>query len=381
MFYLVIIIFLAVCVVVFDVKKQTEDRDVAYFVSFLLLVVMCSIRYRVGGDSLSYEDYYETMPDLSNYVDYLDYNPLKYQPLWLLLVAFCRSVTEEFYFFQTIHAIIFNISLFLFIRRYTQHIFSVLLLLFLSLMYFYYGFEIQRETMALSVFLFNISNLEKNRWVRYYLLATVSFLFHISAIVLFFLPLVKKIKLSKILIAVLLFFSAVLFLFKGLIFSFLTPFLILEAMKDKAEIYSEISFSLTGFIAFFGVRVIVLLPFLFYRISSKSPDFKWFDFMFLLVSILSQYFVGFERLLNYFYPVYLVLFINFIYKEKISEMGFWFKKFVIMATFIHVFFILDYKLFTKNLAGHYYSLFYPYETVFVPNTVQEREDYYYNLLQ
>lgn len=379
MFYLTIIIFFIICVVVFDIKKQTNDKDVAYFICFLLLTIMCSIRYKVGGDSLAYENYYANMPDLSNMVDYMEFNPLQYQPFWIFLVSFCRSITKEFYFFQFIHALLFNISLFVFIRRYTQHIFSTLLLLFLSLMYFYYGFEIQRETLSLSVFLFNIKNLEKNRWTKYYLLATVSFLFHISAIILFFLPLFKRVKLTKKMIFILLFFSAILFFFKDIIFSVLTPFLILESMKDKADIYSGMSFSLIGFISFFIVRVILLLPFLAYRITSKSSEYKWFDFLFLFISILSQYFVGFERLLNYFYPIYFILFINFIYEKKTLELGILAKKLIVVITLVHIFFIIDYKLFIKNPAGqHYYSLFFPYETIFVPVDVHEREDFYYN---
>jgi hypothetical protein len=379
-FYLTIVLFLLIGVFIYDIKKQSENKSFFIFICFLLLVVMSSFRYRVGGDSLYYEEYYEGMPELYNYIEYLDFNPHAYQPLWLLLVAFCKTVSNEFYFFQIVHAVIFNLSLYLFIKRYTSYIFSTLLLMFFSLMYFYYSFEIQRETIALSVFLFNIENLEKKRWFRYYILALISFMFHISAIFLFLLPFLKKVELTKKMIYGLFFFAVVLFFLKGIIFSLITPFLILEAMKNKAEVYSEMTFSLTGFLAFFSVRVLLLIPFLLYRLSLKVRQFAWLDFSFLLLSILSQYFVSFERLLNYFFLIYFILFINFIYECKPLEFNPFFKKIVIGVSILHIFFIIDYKLFLKNPAGqHYYSLFFPYETVFFPFDNKEREDYYFNI--
>lgn len=382
LFYLTIILFLVVGVVLFDIKKQTENKSFFLLVCFLLLVTMSAIRYRVGGDSLSYEDYYDGMPNLNNYMDYLDYNPFSYQPLWLLFVAFCKSISSEFYVLQIVHALLVNVSLFFFIKKHTAYIFSTLLLLFFSLMYFYYSFEILRESLAISVFLFNVENLEKKRWTRYYLLVLVSFLFHISAIFLFFLPFLNKIELTKMKVCFLLFFAMVLFFLKGFIFSVITPFLILEAMKNKADTYSEMTFSLVGFLAFFSVRVLLLLPFLFYRISTKVKTFAWLDFSFLIISILAQYFVGFERLLNYFYIIYFMLFVNFIYEKEKNVFGNFIKKTIIGMSFLHIFFILDYKIFAENIGQYYYcSLFYPYENIFTQNQSKDREDYYYNLLR
>lgn len=380
LFYLTIILFLVVGVFIFDIRKQSENKSFFIFICFLLLTVLSSVRYRVGGDSLSYEDNYEGMPELYNYIEYLDFNPLAYQPLWLLLVAFCRTVSNEFYLFQIVHALIFNLSLYFFIQKYTPYIFSTLLLMFCSLMYFYYSFEIQRESLALAVFFFNIENLEKKRWFRYYILAVISFMFHISAVFLFLLPFLNKVELTKKMIFVLFIFAAVLFFLKGIIFSLITPFLILEAMKNKAEVYSEMTFSLTGFLAFFSVRVLLLMPFLLYRLSLKVKQFAWLDFSFLFLSILSQYFVGFERLLNYLFLIYFILFINFIYDCEPLKFNQFYKKIIVAFSILHIFFIIDYKLFLKNAAGqHYYSLFYPYETIFFPADNREREDYYFNI--
>jgi hypothetical protein len=380
LFYLTIILFLFVGVFIFDINKQSENKSFFIFICFFLLVLMSSVRYRVGGDSLSYEEYYDQMPELNTYIEYLDFNPLAYQPIWLLLVAFCRTVSNEYYLFQIVHALIFNLSLYFFIQKYTPYIFSTLLLMFCSLMYFYYSFEIQRESLALAVFFFNIENLEKKRWFRYYILALISFLFHISAVFLFILPFMRKVELTKKMIFGLFFFAIVLFFLKGIIFSLITPFLILEAMKNKAEVYSEMTFSLTGFLAFFSVRVLLLMPFLLYRLSLKVKQFAWLDFSFLFLSILSQYFVGFERLLNYLFLIYFILFINFIYECKSSDLNPFLKQIVIGISILHIFFILDYKLFLRNPAGqHYYSLFYPYETIFIPIDNREREDYYFNI--
>lgn len=77
-----------------------------------------------------------------------------------------------------------------------------------------------------------------------------------------------------------------------------------------------------------------------------------------------------------------MLFVNFIYEKEKNVFGNFIKKTIIGMSFLHIFFILDYKIFAENIGQYYYcSLFYPYENIFTQNQSKDREDYYYNLLR
>ena len=148
-------------------------------------------------------------------------------------------------------------------------------------------------------------------------------------------------------------------------------------MKNKSESYSQINFSVIGFIAFYAVRVLLFIPLLLFINIGSELKYKWFYSAFFIISIFSQYFVGMERLLNYFYPVYLLIVVEIIYKHVAF---FTLKRnLIVFFSLLHIYFILDYKLFNKNENGqYYYSLFFPYESILDPKIHPDRELFYNN---
>ena len=383
MLYLLIIIFLIFCVYWYDYKNRIVGKELFYFLTFLILVSVLSLRHRIGGDALTYENIYPDMPTLSEATYFIQYeNWSFYMPFWIYLASLTRSLSENIILFHILHALIFNIILFIFIKRYSSKPFSVLLLFFASLIYFYFTIEIQREALAIAFFLLNIKNLENKRWLKYYLLAIVSFLFHISAIILFVLPLFKLIKFNRSFVIGSLIATIFIALFKNIIMDFFSIFLILDSMKAKADVYSEFNFSLLGFVSYFTVRVLLFVPIVIYLYSQKKEKLKynWFYSSFLLISILAQFFVGFERFLNYLYPIYLIIIIDFLHFDFPKMKSVLVRNVITICVFLNVFFVIEYKLFIKNQWGqHYYALFFPYNSVFNPETNVEREDFYSNL--
>ena len=119
-----------------------------------------------------------------------------------------------------------------------------------------------------------------------------------------------------------------------------------------------------------------------FNIKEKLHEnrFRWFYPTFFISSILAQFFVGFDRLLNYLIPVYLILVVDFFYAYYPKIDSYVKKSIIAVSVILHVFFILDYKLFITNDYGqHYYSLFFPYTSVFDPVVIPEREDFFNNL--
>jgi len=379
--YIFIVFYLTFCAYWYDYRSRQKYRNASYFIAFLLLVAMSSLRYRVGGDALFYADYYPKMPTLEDASYYIKYqNIYLHMPLWIYLTAICKSISDNVVLFQIIHSFIFNTFLFVFIKRYTDKYFSVLLLLFMSLLYLYFGIEIQREVLAISIFLYNIKNLEEKRWVKYYFFAIFSFLFHVSAIIIFVLPFFRFIKFNRRLVILLLFISFIIPLISNNIFNFFSSFILLDTMKSRADYYSEITFSLLGLLSYYAVRVLLFIPLALYLYSKEKRNLKynWFYSSFLIISILAQFFVMFERFLNYLYPLYLIIVIEFLYYNFPTIKSLLLKSIIVVSVFLHIFFIIDYKLFTKNSTGqHYYALFFPYNSVFNPQINKERENYYY----
>lgn len=383
MIYFFILILLLYCVYLYDIQGRTAGKSMSAFFVFLSLVLLSTLRFRVGGDALFYEDIFPELPVLSDYIDFVNHsNFLNYQPLWILLVSVSKTITSEIILFQLIHSLIFNISLFVFLKRYTLKPFTVLTVLFVSLLYFYFSFEIQRETVAVSIFMLSIKYLEEKKWLFYFPLAIIAFLFHISAILLFVIPFMSYIKFNQTLLWVTLFSSVLVFIFREAILNLILSLLFVETARTKMEVYAEFKFSALGFWAFYFIRVFLLIPIMLFNVKNNLHEqrFRWFYPTFFVVSVMAQFFVGFERLLNYLFPVYLIIIVDFFY-EYYPKIENTIKKAVIGgAIILHVFFIMNYKLFLTNDFGQKYaSLFFPYTSIFNEEIIQEREEFYENL--
>ncbi|RKE89007.1 EpsG family protein [Epilithonimonas arachidiradicis] len=363
----------------FDYRGKTILKNLYYYFIFIYCILLTGLRYRVGGDTLAYEDYFPFYPDLRTYFSFLngDNEYFGYQPLYLLFVAFCKSLNPDYYFYQIIHSIIYNSFFFWFIKKYSKYRFTTILISYIFLLYFYFGFEIQREIFAICCFLVAYKYFMENKWLPYFLICIVAFGFHISAIFLFILPLFKLIKFStrfliiSIIISIPLLFSKIFFI------DFIKVILVTDFMQKKGEAYSEMEFSILGILFFYFVRVIVFIPFLFYYSKNKLRD-KNFDWMFvglLWMSILSQVMVGFDRVSNYIYLPFIIFVTHVIYNKKEWVNTFFGKKAIISSLYLFIFSIIGVKLLVANIDNkyYYYSVYFPYESVLDKKETKARE--------
>ena len=206
-------------------------------------------------------------------------------------------------------------------------------------------------------------------------------MFHISAVLLFLLPFMSYIKFNQVLLWVTLFSSVLVYIFRDAILNLIISLLFIDTMRDKMEVYAEFEFSALGFWAFYSVRVFLLIPIMLYNVKNGLHEnrFRWFYPTFFVVSVMAQFFVGFERLLNYLFPVYMILIADFFYAYYPKIENKLQKSFISGAIILHVFFIMSYKLFFTNDYGQRYaSLFFPYTSIFNPEIIQERQYFYEN---
>lgn len=253
--YLIPLIITLLAAITFDGKSgKSAKAELVWSFLFIYLVCLIGLRYEVGGDTINYMGDYDWRVPLSQW----KYNPFdKFQPGYTLLCSICKSISPEFYVFQLVHALIFNGLLFLWISRNTEYRFSALLSVFL-LCYLYFSTEVLRESIAIAIFIFNYKNLERGKWLTYYIGVVFGCLFHISAVFLIVLPFLRNIKFNRY------YFLLAALLIIGM--RFLNPimsiFSSIPAIQAKIESYSEIS-SLGGLADLLNITRLALFPIAF----------------------------------------------------------------------------------------------------------------------
>ncbi len=173
----------------FDFRKSSKNRDLYYKLECFALILLWGLRYRVGGDSLTYEEEFMDYPTLFEIIRG-GIHDLPFQPLWYFFNGIIKSIIPSFVFFQVVHAIIVNVVVFSSIKQYSKAPFTAALFYFVFISY-NMNTEILREALSVCLFLIAFKSLNDNKLVKYYFLATIAFLFHQSAVFLFVLPLFK----------------------------------------------------------------------------------------------------------------------------------------------------------------------------------------------
>ncbi len=153
---------------------------------WIITVSVAAFRYRMGVDSVMYEHEYPYMPTLAQLWNY-KFSDSRYQILYIVFTAISRSISDDFFCFQIMHALYVNTIIFWFYFKYTKHSFTALSLYFLML-YVPFNMEVLRESLAISTFLLAWPMFVKGKWVWYYLICLVAFGFHLSAVLTFVFP-------------------------------------------------------------------------------------------------------------------------------------------------------------------------------------------------
>ena len=383
MVYLIIILILFSLTIYYDANGKKPNDLSIYWGICVLLIVFLGIRYHVGGDTIGYMKIYKTVPplfDISwNYL-YMTSHDLKYGIFWLLTCSFCKIFTDSFTMYQFFHALVVNIVIFSFIKKYGNLKFTNLLFYF-CLYFLYFNTEILRESLAVCVFLANFKAFKEKRWVKYYLGVIIAIQFHLSASILLILPLMNftnKLSYRDILIS----FSIItiaLPLLRNPIIHFSSSLTDDIVLKLKIINYTNYTASIKGII--FALSLKVLFPLLILYIDEKilgiKTDFRVLFLSFIMFSILAIYFTPFSRFVNYIIPVYYLYLTEFlarIYKAKQFRQ----LRQPIVSIFFIIIFLPNIYVYFKNTSERtegtrYYRRYIPYYTVFSKKEDDKRE--------
>ncbi|PXV62188.1 EpsG-like putative glucosyltransferase [Dysgonomonas alginatilytica] len=370
--YLILFIITLLAVIQYDLGGHKGYRRIVWYFLFIYVILLIGLRYKVGVDTLNYMDYYSYLPDLFT-IKSDDWSYFAYQPLYLLLCALSRSISGDFVWFQLIHTIILNLCVFYFISKNTKYKFTGLLVYFY--MYFlYFNTEILKESLAVCVFMLNYKNIEDKKWLKYYFGVFVSLLFHLSAIILIFYPLIKIMRFGwRYFIAV--GFFLVIIVNIGPYLTLLENF---EKVGDKANTY--ISFNEIGAMnmnwVILNLMQLTFFPMivLFFQkyILKEDVKFESLVCMHALLGIgVAFYQIIFSRFTNYTMPFYALFLVNFFYSVHFKTQ---FRKLALIACISLWLFLYGYYYMGGNNYFRMYQAWIPYSTIFDPIEVPIRDE-------
>lgn len=386
MIYFIILILLLIPVIVYDVVGYNKGMNGWYVFEFTILVLLAGLRYRVGGDTLFYMNFFDNYPKL-NELSGFDFIGAEFNPLWYVFNAICKSISDDFTTFQIIQAIVVNSVFFWFFKKYTKYYFSAILMYFFAY-YCYFNMEILREILALCCFLLSVPALIKRKYIVYYLWCIVAILFHYSSSFILFIPLLISVfknitwkQLVVIVISIGIVISTV-----NIIPFLLDLFSFNYLIALKLESYTESSVSLMNILFYYGsVLPIVLLAYINQKAETKFniPHLNGLVVTYAILMIFCAFYhTIFNRLSNYLIPFYIIYIIDSFYYIVKNYRSSLHAVFIRVALLIVLFFQSYYywRDQSEYYAGaSFYYIFFPYYSVLNPTTDPTREVFLSNL--
>ena len=346
-----------------------------YWGQCVLLILVAGLRLVVGGDTQTYMSDFDRYPTIDEFTIF-HFALFRYQPLWILLNVLAKSIYPEFFVLQIILACIVNPVTFYIIQKETDKKFEVAIV-YLLFQFLYLNCEIMRETFSICIFYFAFGYLIKHKWLKYYGLCVIAFLFHDAAAFYFILPFFLLILTKEFTPRFTIVLAVVLLIFANpLILSKLLFFLPDRRIETFTDFYSKMAIgSVLGLI-----RSIIEIPFVYFIIINVKGHVSYKVFIGLMMPV----FVN--RICNSYNLFYYIALVEFLYvmRQKIIT--------GIYCTLLAIAFVRYYFVDVTNLVStkpssdryYFYELFVPYYSIFdTPdnNVVARRKAIYLNQVQ
>lgn len=353
----IIAIFIVILGILYNKKMSQSVRKAYLGLILIYIILLIGFRYRVGIDTINYMRAYPLSPLLHNFWNINIFNE-RFEPGYLLICAICKLFSKDFWLSQLVMTAITNCCVFIFLFRYCKNPFIGIFIYFI-LQWLYFSTEIIRESVAIGIFLLNYRNIERKRWVKYYLLSLLSIFFHYSAIIIWFIPLAKFIKFN------------IYYLLACCILLAITPIverlnalLSIAAVAGRIDQYVasaetlNLNWRVAEFIksAFPAIGAVVLLT--YYKINYKFKPIALLQILFCAGAFAIP--IIFSRFTNYTSIFIIVIISNLLDIHKIK----------LSVRVLFVGFILMTQL---NYYYKMYRAWIPYISIFDPQHIRERE--------
>lgn len=396
MVYLVALILICFGIYRYDYRNQKSGRLLLWILICLVLVCIAGFRYKLGQDTITYINEYNTLRPFTK-INGDDFARTRFAPGFVVLTSIFKQFTSEFTFFQFFHALVVNSVIFYFLFRHSRHIFFAALLYFFYL-YFLLCFQQMREAFAVCVFLLSWPFFKDGKWLLWYSMSILAFFFHVSAFMMFFLPLICVPGIRQlfvfgrrtwiICIGIALFAVGV----QAVFFQYIEVIALSASMLERIQNYRHNA--LGGTILNFNGVVGALFQYILYPLIAlfflqkkkmaegkewlKFDKFTGFVLMSVYVSIFSIPITIFGRYNNYFFPFAILALSYWIFsylKVKRRKIRLRLVYWVIIFLPMFLFHISGTYFVSMNRSGTLksYMVYYPYTTVFDKNLDKNSE--------
>lgn len=367
---------------VYDYRHVQKGRSFFIVLSIVLLVCMVGFRYRMGTDTITYMNDFDTFPKLSNF--HFEKNQ-HYAPLFTLLMSIMRTISDQFWVFQLSVAIFINVTLLQSIRRaFGDDFFFTFLIIYFVGPCFNLNCESLRETIAVSFFFLSIPYLMESNLKRYYLLSAIAIGFHYGAVFLLIIPFIKKLRFNMaVLIA-----AGVLLVLSPFFVEFFPLLLSLPGVSGHIQelviMYIDASRDANiGDLSINYYLIGVFLPIICCLFLRKwAPELSKYEFLvviFVAVKILSRVLIILYRYENYVCLFYYALYAAFVYHGVIYLYKiFHFKLFLVHLIILFPIVYASIRLWEADYVDVYQrvELIDPYCSIFDEETSPTRESLY-----
>lgn len=368
--YLVLIIICRLLWV--DIYNLKCSKERIYNLIVFLLIIFSAFRFRIGLDSMRYEDSYADIPTIFN-LKFSDILSIPYEPLWIIFCSVLRGISTDFFLLQLTHALIINSVFCSFIYKNTTMPF-VALLVYVVAMYFQFNFESIRESLSIAVFLLFWKKSDKRKfWL--YIGCLICILIHYGAIILLLFPCVKNVKLKQTSlymgIALVLALGVLMYgLLLQMNFSAVSP---LIQYKFSIYIDRENSFTLYSIIGCFIIPFTAML--LGCTLMKKQYFYSKYSLLYFLL-LLSSFFIPITlRFANYFlifYVVFLANLLSIIIEKHVNTLSR-----SVFSGIVIMFFLFPhtswYFIKVTNTSYRNYDRYFPYTNIISKEILNHRE--------
>jgi EpsG family len=383
LFVFILVLFLAIR---YDFTASGKiDANFWYYFTLVVFIALAGFRYKVGGDTLAYMDYFKDIPFIWQ-LNKFNFSQAQYEPLWIIFSSLSKSIINDFTLFQILHAIFINIVIFRFIKQNTVYRFTTILIYYLFF-YAFFDMEIMRESIAVCIFILGYPYLKQKKWLKFYLYVLLAVLFHTSAIILCIFPFTRNLKFKPLPLMLLASIFVLITILPDAFKTLLTFFIFDERVSTHFTTYASMKLNTHGLLEMLLIYVLVPLFFVYLRNKrlTQKPVFHELYFTYFLLAIISIGFSGFARFIDYLTPmmaIYFAVLLNKIYRDKYYMP---FKRILVTSLMLIAFLPKLFYYFTDTSYITYgtkqYDRWYPYCSVFDKKENYKREALYYNYFE
>ena len=199
MIYIISLVIITILSIYFDFYCNGKSNKASIFYNLLLIwfISVSGFAYNVGSDIPAYMDEYDGFCQFFSFYSLSDIFTFENrQPAWVLLNIICGAISDNFLTLKLIIASFVNSCIFYFIKRRTRYYF--LGVLFYSVfLYLNLNFNALRQSVSIAFFLLAYLDFADRKYGRYCAWAICAFLFHVSGIISFILPLLKYVRVNS----------------------------------------------------------------------------------------------------------------------------------------------------------------------------------------